>query len=168
MDNIISKNNSSSSSSQNNKEILKVQRQSNKIIITELVPPRNGSTNRNHNFNEEIETPKKNLSSSSSNETLSQKAYHFDPHMTNQHYRNHHHSSQSAYQSVPATFQPAKTSSFRRSEFDGQCLMSNDKMNSNLNSSTHYIIQPDPNFDTKIIDGLLKQKKLSDFDENKC
>ena len=153
-------------------EILKVQRQPNKIIITELVSPNsNGNNNIQHQQQRGAggEGFQKKISfDSSSNETLAQNnAYpHFEPHMTRKQQQNNNKHFQSTQ--AQATFQPAsKTPSFRRAE-QADCNNTLCEKSSSSNAiQTHYIIQPDPNFDTKIIDGLLKQKKLSDFEENK-
>jgi hypothetical protein len=154
-------------------EILKVQRQPNKIIITELVAPNNNNGNNNNIHHQQQRGTgggegfqKRNSFDSSSNENLAQNnAY---PHMTRKQQQQQQNNNKH-FQSVQAqaTFQPApKTPSFRRAE-QADCNTLCEKSSSSNSIQTHYIIQPDPNFDTKIIDGLLKQKKLSDFEENK-
>ena len=149
-----------------------MQRQPNKIIITELVAPNNNNGNNNNTHQQQQRGAgggeafqKRNSFDSSSNETLAQNnAYpHFDPHITRKQQQQQHNNKHFQSAQAQATFQPApKTPSFRRAE-QADCNTLCEKSSSSNSIQTHYIIQPDPNFDTKIIDGLLKQKKLSEL-----
>ena len=143
-------------SSKSANEILKVQRHPNKIIISELLVTT--SNNKEEDRLNDI-ISKQDLPSNDA--VVTQEIYKYDP--------------CSRINQVPSTFQPLKSSSSTKQTNSLRIQNSELIKEKGLDSyngkgdknSTHYIIQPDPNFDTKIIDGLLKQKKLSDFDENK-
>ena len=129
-------------------EILKVQRNPNKIIIAELLPV----------------SPINSLPPAPSNGVLTKSSNSVNGD-TCECAAKPKNVSQSLLGAV-STFQPIRSPA--KSLCSVRSLdVATDDQGSPSKESTHYIILPDPRIDTKIIDGILKNKEVNGFEDAK-
>lgn len=142
-----SNNNNNTNNSSSSNDIIKVQRQTNKIIITELLP----------SATVQIEAPDGSKIVSSSNGAINKSAMSSQQFFQQETYNDVLAQTNQFQQSSVSTFQPVKSQA--KISASSRSLNLLDKNNNFKDTSTHYIILPDPKIDTKIIDDLLKNNQ---------